>query len=278
MKVLITGSNGRLGRALMAAIPGAIGSTRDDWNLDDGPAEAIDVLRRNHMPDVVIHTAAMTDTEACAREPEVALRRNAVATASLATACHWTTAQMIYISTNEVFDGKLVGRGYFPNDTPRPINPYGESKYRGELMANQIHGPWLAIVRTAWMFGGGNDFPAKIIRLARQSPPKMPLAVTSLETGSPTYAADAARVIAGIARDFKPGIYHVVNRGEATRLQFAKAILHQAGIDHEVAAVASWPRLSTPPANAVLSPTVPLRSWRFALAAYAKDGGLLQAA
>lgn len=270
-KVLVTGATGRLGFAVLGAIDGAIAVTRQQWDLDQ-PAAAMDLLDE-HQPDLVIHCAAMTDTEACAREPEVAERRNELATVWLADACKAHRARMIYVSTNEVFDGTKVGP-YRAHGTaaeayvqPRPINAYGRSKYQGELGAAAALDD-LAIVRTAWLFGGGNDFPAKILRIAAAQPADMPIAVTEAETGSPTYAADLAHVLANMTRAFRPGTFHVVNSGTATRAEYARAILAIAGSEHQISAVKAWPRLSTPPANATLHSDFPLRPWQIALRAY----------
>ncbi len=278
MKVLVTGATGRLGRALLAAIPDAIPATREEWNLDGTATDALALVRR-HMPDVVIHTAAMTDTEACAREPNAATQRNEKATAALAAACRWLDARMIYISTNEVFDGTKAGAYHSrptvaePLPKPNPINAYGLSKYRGELAAYGVLGRSLAIVRTAWLFGGGNDFPAKIRRIADAEPKgTMPIAVTEAEVGSPTYVGDLAGALAGMARSFRPGTYHVVNGGQASRVDYARAVLAMIGSAHQVVAVQAWPRLSTPPANAVLHSDVPLRPWELALHDYLAGG------
>lgn len=288
MRVAVTGAGGRLGRALMDALSaaslsgpgGPIGWSRPAFDLD-APAGAVTLLRRDR-PDVVIHTAAWTDVDACAREPALARHRNGVATGVLARMCEAAGLDLVVLSTNEVFDGaRSDGRGYGPQDAVRPINPYGESKLAGEARATEAYaharaGQALAIVRTAWLFGPPDgDFPAKIVAAARAAAADgRPLSVVGDdEVGSPSYAPDVAAGIvelltAGVAR----GVHHVVNGGRATRADWAREVLRLAGLDVEVVEVpaSAWPRDSTPPRWAVLEPTQlpsgqPLRDWRAAL-------------
>ncbi len=76
----------------------------------------------------------MTDVEACAEEPELAYRVNAIGTQNVALACMACDASLAYVSTNEVFDGRARG-AYREWDAINPINPYGGSKAAGEWFA-----------------------------------------------------------------------------------------------------------------------------------------------
>ena len=147
MRVAITGAGGRLGRALVAAfaeapftgIAGPLAWDRSVFDLDD-PAAAGRLIAQDR-PEVVIHAAAWTDVDACARQPELALRRNGTAVGELARACVAAGVDLVTISTNEVFDGtRTDGQGYRPDDRPNPPNPYGASKLAGELAAREAFG------------------------------------------------------------------------------------------------------------------------------------------
>ena len=93
MRVAVTGAAGRLGRALVAALEaapfsgpaGPIAWSRPAFDLDH-PEGFADLVDRDR-PEVVVHAAAWTDVDGCARDPERADRRNAAATGALATAC-----------------------------------------------------------------------------------------------------------------------------------------------------------------------------------------------
>jgi dTDP-4-dehydrorhamnose reductase len=269
---------------------GPLAWTRPIFDLDQ-PAAFAALLDRDR-PEVVVHAAAWTDVDGCARDPELAVARNGAATTALAEAAAARGIDLIVVSTNEVFDGRRTdGTGYGPDDPTNPINPYGESKLAGEEGARVAYasagggdagtadagvGPALGIVRTAWLFGPpGNDFPAKILAAAdRARAAGEPLRLVSDELGSPTAAHDLAEAIAELIGGAAiAGTHHLVNRGIASRAEWARETLRQAGIDvpTEDVPAATWPRASTPPAWAVLAPTPlpggePMRPWPLALA------------
>jgi dTDP-4-dehydrorhamnose reductase len=288
VRVAVTGATGRLGRAVVTALEeapftgpfGPIAWSRAIFDLD-APETAAALLDRDR-PEVVVHCAAWTDVDGCAREPELALRRNGEATGVLARAAAERGIDLIVVSTNEVFDGRRTdGVGYGPDDAPSPINPYGASKLAGEAAAVDAFSgasAVLGIARTAWLYGPpGNDFPAKILAAAeRAASSGDPLLLVNDETGSPTYAHDVAEAIAELIGSVAvAGIHHLVNGGRASRADWARELLRQSGvtIPTEDVPAATWPRASTPPAWGVLEPTPlpggePLRPWQAALADY----------
>ncbi|HET7029213.1 MAG TPA: sugar nucleotide-binding protein [Candidatus Limnocylindrales bacterium] len=290
----MTGAGGRLGRAVVTALEeapfsgpfGPIAWSRAIWDLD--APDGIDRLLDRDRPEVIVHCAAWTDVDACAREPDLALRRNGDATGVLARAAAARGVDLIVVSTNEVFDGRRTdGAGYAPDDPTNPINPYGASKLAGEVAARDAfgeatargrRGAALGIARTAWLYGPpGNDFPSKILAAAeRTAAAGEPLRLVADETGSPSYTVDVAEAIVElIGAAALEGTHHLVNGGSATRAGWARELLHQARVEVATQDVpaATWPRVSTPPAWAVLDPTPlpggePLRPWTAALADY----------
>jgi dTDP-4-dehydrorhamnose reductase len=291
VRVAVTGASGRLGRALVVALGdapftgpfGPIAWTRPAFDID-APGRYPALLDRDR-PEVIVHAAAWTDVDGCARDPELAIARNGTATGALAQAAAARGIDLVHVSTNEVFDGRPPldeagdPRGYRPSDEPAPINGYGRSKLEGERLASAAYagaGTALGIVRTAWLFGPpGNDFPEKILRAAEASRAAgEPLRLVADETGSPTYAPDLAGAIVDlIAADAVGGIHHVVNGGAVSRAGWAREVLRRAGVDVPTTDVSieDFPRASTPPRWAVLEPTPPpdgepLRTWEAALA------------
>jgi dTDP-4-dehydrorhamnose reductase len=292
MRVAVTGATGRLGHALMQALEdapftgplGPIAWGRADLDLDapDGVAAALDRDR----PEVVVHTAAWTDVDACARDPELATRRNGAATGVLARACADRAIDLLVISTNEIFDGaRTDDTAYGPDDEPAPRNPYGASKLAGERAATEAYAAVargagsLGIVRTAWLFGPpGRDFPRKILDAAdRAAAAGEPLRVVGDEWGTPTYAADVAEAICELlADDAHAGLHHLVGGGIATRADWARDVLHRLGVAVTVEDVpaSTWVRASVPPRWGVLAATPlpsgePMRPWQQAMADYA---------
>jgi len=290
MRVAVTGAGGRLGRAVLAALndapftgpSGAMGWTRAEFDLDD-PAECAVLIARTR-PDAIVHCAAWTDVDGCAREPDRALARNGMATGVLAEECAANAVDLIVVSTNEVFDGlRTDGRGYGTIDEPAPGNAYGASKLAGERAATvayeQTDGPQLAIARTAWLFGPGRpDFPGKILAAAeRAAAAGEPLRVVGDEWGTPTYTADVADAIVELLGEGTfAGTHHLVNDLFATRADWARYVVARAGIDVTVEDVpmSTWPRPSAAPRWGVLAASPlpfgePMRPWPDAMADYA---------
>jgi dTDP-4-dehydrorhamnose reductase len=294
VRVAVSGANGRLGRALLAALAdapftgltGPIAWARPDYDLDD--LTAPDRLIRRDRPETVVHAAAWTDVDGCARDPELARRRNGEAVGALARRCAANGIDLILVSTNEVFDGlRTDGRGYRPDDPTDPPNAYGVSKLAGETAAGAAFAgasaagpaagaPRLAIVRTAWLYGApGDDFPAKILAAAeRARAGGEPLQVVGDEYGSPTAAADVAETIVELLGSGEAvGTHHLVNAGVASRADWARELFRQLRLAVELVEVpaTTWTRASTPPPWGALEPTPlpsgePMRPWPEALA------------
>ncbi len=290
MRVAVTGAAGRLGQALVAALAdapftgpaGPLAWDRGTFDLD-APA-GIGAHLDRHRPEVVVHAAAWTDVDGCALDPDLAMRRNAVATGVLAEACAARDTDLLVISTNEVFDGtRTDGQPYRLSDAPRPGNPYGRSKAEGERLATEAFAAGthaaLGIARTAWLFGApGRDFPSRIIDAAQRAQAAVePLRAVADEWGTPTYTFDVAEAIVELlAEDAIAGIHHLVNGQVASRADWARDVLARAHLAVDVLDVPAdtWPRPSAAPRWAVLEPTPlpagePLRPWPAAMADYA---------
>jgi dTDP-4-dehydrorhamnose reductase len=278
----ITGSGGRLGRALLEAADGTLAWRRPDVDLDD-PACWPRLLDRDR-PRLVIHAAAMTDVDACARQPELAMRRNGEAAAALASACRERKVGLVLISTNEIFSGERDdGLGYREEDEPSPPNPYGASKLAGEVGAQRAFGSstGLWIVRTAWLYGPpGNDFPDKIVAAADRLRPGEPLPVVADEIGTPTFTRDLAAGIMDLVDRTSGGLYHLVADGRASRREWADRVLAARRPGRATRSISSseFVRASSPPRWAVLSTAraaaagITLRSWESALDGYLAAG------
>jgi len=272
MRIVITGHKGQLGQALQHALAGeqVLGLDLPEWDMTDADcAQAVVGFR----PDVVIHTAAMTNVDACEQNPESAFRVNVLGTHHIVLACGQCAAAMVHISTNEVFDGTL-GRPYYEWDTPGPKSVYARSKAAAEFYVRTLLNHFY-IVRTSWLYArGGNNFVAKILAGADRLGA---LRVVTDEVSSPTYAPDLAQAIARLILTGHYGIYHFANSGFCSRYEWAGEILRLTGRDQvpiEPITTDQWPRPAPPPLYAPLvnffgtALGITLRPWQEALREY----------
>ncbi len=140
---------------------------------------------------LVINAAAYTDVERAEDDEERAFAVNDAGARNVAEAAARHGLGLVHVSTDFVFDGTKEG-AYTETDEPRPLNAYGRTKLAGERSVMAAC-PEALLVRTAWVYGpGGNNFPRKIVELART---RAELQVVADETGCPTATADLARGI-----------------------------------------------------------------------------------
>lgn len=273
-RVAITGAAGQLGRQLVSAFEGAGDEVRGlaRTEFDITLAAGAEVLR-DWRPDVIVNSAAWTDVDGCARDPDRAMLINGAAPGRLAELAASIDALMVQLSTNEVFDGSLA-RAYRPDDEPNPINAYGRSKLAGERAAAAATSEHL-VVRTAWLFGpGGTNFVTKILAAAgRVRAAGEPLRLVEDEIGNPTWTPDLAASIVGFVARGARGIVHAAGTPATSRLGWARVVLEAAGTEVPIEPVplASFERASTPPLRAALdpSPGVPEMAWEPVTRAYA---------
>jgi dTDP-4-dehydrorhamnose reductase len=288
MRVLVTGAAGRLGGRLVNILRERKHDVTGADIIGEG-VEQIDITDFGQtcdfitglQPDVVIHPAAWTDVDGCAREPDKAIMINGFGTQHVALGAVAAGAAMLHISTNEVFDG-TAKRPYREYDMTKPINPYGYSKWVGERALMHVN-PRHYIVRTAWLFAhGGKNFIQSVLAAAVAG---KPLRVVTDEIGNPTYNDDLADAIAELIETGRYGVYHFVNEGFCSRYRLARYVLDRAGMkDTPVTPISSheWPRPSKPPLFGAMENMagknidITLRPWQEAVDAFMEREGLLK--
>jgi dTDP-4-dehydrorhamnose reductase len=275
MRILVTGAAGRLGSRLIDTLRlhrhEPIRADVPEFDVADFAQTRAWIA--DARPELVIHAAAWTDVDGCAREPENAIRINGLGAHNVALAAAAVGAAILYVSSNEVFDGESDSP-YREYDPTRPINPYGYSKWVGEQAIQHTH-PRHYVVRTAWLFAhGGKNFIQTILNAAKAG---NSLRVVTDEVANPTYTDDLAEAIARLIATERYGVYHLVNDGYCSRYDFARHALDCAGMgDTPIEGISSgeWARPSKPPAFSPLenlagaSIGVTLRGWREAVAAF----------
>ncbi|TMB98836.1 MAG: sugar nucleotide-binding protein [Chloroflexi bacterium] len=266
VRAIITGGKGQLGRAVEEALAKheIIAPGHETLDVTDGAAaqRLISELR----PDLVVHCAAWTDTAACEREPQRAMVVNGEAPGIVAAACHEAGAAMLYVSSNEVFDGEK-GSPYDEDDATGAINEYGRSKLEGEHRVRDALAEHY-IVR---------------MRAARE---QGSLRAVTDEIASPTWTFDLAEAIAKLIDTQAWGTYHLTNSGYCSRLEWARAILDLSGLQVPVepATLAEFGAPYRKPAFSALANNngarlaIALRPWRDALSDHLRWGEAQQAA
>ena len=273
MRVLVTGGRGQLGRALQKSLAQHQVSLLDLPEMDITKDDVVQRYFNELTPDLVIHAAAWTDTAGCEADPEQALLVNGEGSRIVAEACARSGAAMVYISSNEVFDGEKR-EPYGEDDPPNPINAYGRSKLAGERhveSALERH----YIVRTAWLYGAGRvSFPEKVLEAATRDGS---LKGVTDEVASPTWTADLAAGIAVLAQKAAPGTYHLTNSGHCSRFEWVQEILRMRGLSDLPVEPATLEEFGAPyhkPVFSVLSldkarrTGIEMPSWQDALARY----------
>ncbi len=205
MRIAVTGAGGGLGRAFLATCPShhdvAAFTHRE---LDIGDHDAVMQAIVPLAPDLIVNAAAVTNVDACERDPERAYRDNALGPQSLALAARTCDATLLQVSTDYVFDG-TKGSPYDEVDQPDPLNVYGRSKLAGEEHVRRIT-PRHLVVRTAYVFGGGTDHLSRAIGRMREGED---VGGVADRVGSPTYVAHLAERLLPLALTERFGTYHL---------------------------------------------------------------------
>ncbi|APE27331.1 dTDP-4-dehydrorhamnose reductase [Aurantiacibacter gangjinensis] len=219
MKVLVIGSGGQVGCALLATAPSAFTIThasRAECDLAD--ADAVRALIGDASPAIVINAAAYTAVDAAESDEEAARAVNAEAVANLVGA---HAGKLVQIGTDFVFDGS-ANRPYQPDDERAPLSVYGATKAAGEDHLR----PTDLLVRTSWVYGaGGRNFVTTMLRLMRE---KDEVRVVSDQIGSPTWANGLASTIWKLVGKEAAGTFHHSDAGVASWYDFAVAIQEEA--------------------------------------------------
>ena len=285
-RVLVTGAGGQLGQFLIAALRDAKASVvalgaRPGLGID----EAVDLADREAAiaailaaaPHVVIHSAACTDVDGIERDPSRGDADNARATANVAEAARGAGAYLVAVGSDMVFSG-AGGAPYVEDAQTGPVSAYGASKLAAERAVLGCDSSF-AVARTAWLYGGpGKHFPRTVLRVLRE---RGEIGVVDDEFGSPTFAGDLAQALLALIAQRGAGIFHLVNEGRASRLDFARETARLTGFDPELVRPIStalfrerYPLTARRPPDGTLRNTraaelgIVLRDWRDALRDY----------
>jgi len=223
VKILIVGSGGRLGAAL-------IREYRDKFEVVGFNHAQLDLAKPQEIHanidkldfDVLINAAAFTNVDLCETEREQAFAINAEAPKVLGEICSEKNAKLIHISTDYVFDGEKR-EPYVETDAAEPISVYGESKRAGEknvLAGRDQH----LIVRVSWVFGP--DRPSFIDAMIKRAREEEQINAIADKFSTPTYTHDIAEMVSRFFDvDVPGGFLHFANNGECSWQEYAQHAL-----------------------------------------------------
>lgn len=235
MKLLIIGGSGLLGSKVMKAVSKrfhTIGTySSHPFEMENCEIVQLDItnkdrtlkLIKEHNPDCVILTSALTNVDRCETHPKEAWRINVEGPKNVSEACKENDVKLIYVSTDYVFDGEK--RFYTEEDEPNPISVYGETKLAGEKAVQNTCDDY-AIARVSVLYGWNTvtskpNFVTWIIdKLKKGEEVKL---FTDQYT-SPTLADNAAQALLAIFKKDKKGLYHTSGKGCISRFKIGKKI------------------------------------------------------
>jgi dTDP-4-dehydrorhamnose reductase len=225
--ILITGANGQLGNEIRVQVGE---NPKDNYfftdvnELDITNKEMLESFISNNKIDVVVNCAAYTQVDKAEDDAEIADLINNNAVQNIADTCEKNNASIIHISTDYVFDGSN-NFPYTENMPTSPLGVYGKTKLSGEnaVIESKCH---FIILRTSWLYSSfGGNFVKTMQKLTSE---RESLNVVFDQVGTPTYAADLAKVIVDIIANnsYKTisGIYHYSNEGVCSWFDFAVEI------------------------------------------------------
>lgn len=251
-KILVTGCNGQLGRAIQKEYQGTVDFILTDVVEGDNitPLNIMDLDQvlsfvEEKRPDVIINCAAATNVDGCEKDWDFAYKLNALGPRNLAIASTKYDAKLVHVSTDYVFPGNAT-KPITEFDTPAPISAYGKTKLAGEEFVKQFATKFF-IVRTAWLYGDGKNFVKTMLSLAETHDT---LSVVCDQLGSPTSAVELARLIHHLEPTENYGIFHGTCEGDTNWADFTEEIFRLKGINCKVNHVTSEEYKAMNPASA----------------------------
>lgn len=260
-RILLTGSNGLLGQKLVhklrerddvELIATARGANRllaqDGYtflSMDIEDRSSVDEVIDRVRPDHIIHTAAMTNVDACELEHEACDRANVLAVEHLVRAAERHRAHFIHLSTDFIFNGE--DGPYYEDATPDPVSYYGHSKLKGEQIVMASGLQW-AILRTVLVYGVVDNMSrSNIVLWAKGALEKgNPINVVNDQVRCPTLAEDLADGCILAVDRHATGIYNICGKDALSIIAIVEAVADHYGLDKRLINPVSSTTLNQP--------------------------------
>lgn len=236
-RVLLTGGNGFIGTRFREA-------QHHNFEILATDVQELNILEKDkildafklYKPDYVIHAAAIALTDFCNEHPEKCHAINVGGAVNIAEACKETGARMIFLSTEQVFNGNPEQGPYKETDTPVPDTMYGKNKLEAEGKIKAILDD-LIILRFTWMFGVpernrpvvNNIFWDSVKSIMKNEAMKVPCH----EYRGLTYVNELMDQFNRIM-ELPPGTYHVGAENKKNRYDVVCHILKEMGLENRI--------------------------------------------
>lgn len=225
-KIMITGCNGQLGRAMNIAL-----EKFSDLQIVNTDVGELDITRIDEVtkfvaeqkPEIIVNCAAYTAVDKAESDWDLAYKINAIGPRNLSIAATQNKAKLVHVSTDYVFDGN-ADKPYVEFDAPNPQGAYGKTKLEGEKMVQQFSDRFF-IFRTAWLYGDGKNFVKTMLRLSQDHDE---VKVVYDQVGSPTSATELANAIVSQMFTDNYGLFHATCEGDTNWADFTKEIFRLA--------------------------------------------------
>lgn len=277
-KIMVTGCNGQLGRAINGYYGDRTDLTfvnTDIGELDIANIDAVMKMAREVEPYAIINCGAYTAVDACETNHEIAFKANAIGPKNLSIAAMETGAKIVHISTDYVFDGTKK-TPYVESDPTGSQTYYGYTKELAEQFVKEFSERHF-ILRTAWLYGDGNNFAKTMLRLAQTNDK---VRVVGDQFGTPTSTIELVKAIDSLLFTENYGLFHGTCEGSCSWADFAKEIFRLAGKEVAVEYITSeeYKAAAVRPANSILENQMfamtngyQFAQWQDAIALYMKS-------
>lgn len=234
-KTLVVGASGLVGKALMRVLKSAHTDAVGTYARFPGAGlEALDIASstqvracvERHRPATIFLTAALTHVDYCEDHPDEAFAINVDGPRAVAEAARALDAQVVFYSTEYVFDGKAGP--YDEEDPPSPLSVYGQSKLAAERAICDIVENAL-ILRTTVLFGWDSNSTNFAMQVYHKVRSQERMTIPMDQFGNPTLAEYLAEMSLALAQLGVRGIVNVVGKDLMARSEFARALVKLYG-------------------------------------------------
>lgn len=268
MKILVTGSNGLLGQKLVHALHSdpeveLIATARGEnrlkrasgfryKSLDITDAQAVLACIGEYQPDVVIHTAAMTQVDDCEDQQDLCWQLNVIAVENMVRACEKYKVHLVHLSTDFIFNGK--NGPYNEEAIPDPLSFYGKSKLSAEQLIQASQLSW-SIIRTVLVYGVAEDMSrSNIVLWAKSALEKQQqLRIVDDQFRTPTLAEDLAQGCILAAKKRAHGIYNISGADYMSVIELVNRVARYFKLDASFVTPVSSSTLNQKAARPLLS-------------------------